>query len=45
VHDGDFGQMVALQGTDIVRVPLSEATRELKTVPPSRYAEVEVLFG
>src|SRR2546423_4462848 len=24
-HDGDFGTMVALRGTDIVRVPLSEA--------------------
>ena len=27
VHDGDFGKMVALRGTDIVRVPLVEATR------------------
>ncbi|MBO0819999.1 MAG: 6-phosphofructokinase [Nocardiopsaceae bacterium] len=45
VHDGDFGQMVALRGTDIVRVPLAEATRELKTVPPARYAEAEVFFG
>ena len=34
VHDGDFGKMVALRGTDIVRVPLAEATAELKTVPP-----------
>ena len=32
VHDGDWGKMVALRGTDIVRVPLTEATRELKTV-------------
>ena len=39
VHDRDFGKMVALRGTDIVRVPLSEATAELKTVPPERYAE------
>ncbi|MBB5869432.1 6-phosphofructokinase 1 [Allocatelliglobosispora scoriae] len=45
VHEGDFGKMVALQGTDIVRVPLIEATRELKTVPVERYAESEVLFG
>ena len=37
--------MVALQGTDIVRVPLSDATRELKTVPPELYAEAEVFFG
>ncbi len=45
VHDGDSGVMVALRGTDIVRVPLREATRELKTVPMERYAEAEVFFG
>ena len=45
VNDGDSGKMVALQGTDIVRVPLEEATRELKTVPAERYAEAEVFFG
>ena len=45
VTDGDSGVMVALRGTDIVRVPLSEATRELKTVPLERYAEAEVFFG
>ena len=45
VNDGDSGKMVALQGTDIVRVPLEEATRELKTVPVERYAEAEVFFG
>jgi ATP-dependent phosphofructokinase / diphosphate-dependent phosphofructokinase len=45
VHDEAFGLMVALRGTDIVRVPLSEATRELKTVPAERYTEAEVFFG
>jgi ATP-dependent phosphofructokinase / diphosphate-dependent phosphofructokinase len=45
VHDGAFGNMVALRATDIVRVPLSEATRELKLVPPERYAEAEPFFG
>ena len=45
VHEGDSGVMVALQGTDIVRVPLQEATKELKTVPLERYAEAEVFFG
>jgi 6-phosphofructokinase 1 len=45
VHDGAFGSMVALRATDIVRVPLSEATSELKVVPPERYAEAEVFFG
>jgi ATP-dependent phosphofructokinase / diphosphate-dependent phosphofructokinase len=44
-HEGDWGMMVALRGTDIVRVPLVEATRELKTVPVERYAEAEVFFG
>ena len=37
--------MVALRGTDIVRVPIAEATSELKLVPPERYAEAEVFFG
>ncbi|MCP2256720.1 6-phosphofructokinase 1 [Streptoalloteichus tenebrarius] len=45
VHEGDFGVMVALRGTDIVRVKLAEATAELKTVPLERYAEAEVFFG
>ncbi len=45
VNEGDTGVMVALRGTDIVRVPLQEATRELKTVPVERYAEAEVFFG
>ncbi|HET6214279.1 MAG TPA: 6-phosphofructokinase, partial [Micromonosporaceae bacterium] len=44
-HDGAWGTMVALRGTDIVRVPLAEAIRELKTVPLDRYTEAEVLFG
>ncbi|MEV4377675.1 6-phosphofructokinase [Streptosporangium sp. NPDC049644] len=45
VQDGDFGKMVALQGTEIVRVGLDEATKELKTVPVGRYEEAEVFFG
>ena len=45
VHEGASGVMVALRGTDIIRVPLEEATRELKTVPIERYAEAEVFFG
>ncbi len=45
VHDGDFGKMVALRGTDIVRVPIAEATARLKTVDPSLYEEVGVFFG
>jgi 6-phosphofructokinase len=44
-HERDWGKMVALQGTDIVRVPIADAIRELKTVPMSRYAEAEIFFG
>ena len=45
VHDGDFGTMMALRGTDIVRVPLAEGTEKLKVVRPELYEEAEVLFG
>jgi ATP-dependent phosphofructokinase / diphosphate-dependent phosphofructokinase len=45
VRDGAFGMMMALRGTDIIRVPLAEATREVKRVPEERYAEAEVFFG
>jgi 6-phosphofructokinase 1 len=45
VHEGASGVMVALRGTEIVRVPLQEATASLKTDPLERYQEVEVFFG
>jgi 6-phosphofructokinase 1 len=45
VNEQDWGTMVALRGTEIVRVPLGDATSELKLVQPERYAEVEVFFG
>ena len=45
VHEGAYGTMMALRGTDIVRVPLAEGTGELKVVRPELYAEAEVLFG
>ncbi|HEU5265520.1 MAG TPA: 6-phosphofructokinase [Jatrophihabitans sp.] len=41
----DWGVMVALRGTEVVRVPLADATTELKTVRPELYAEAEVMFG
>ena len=44
-HEGDWGKMVALRGTDIFRVPLADATTKLKTVDPSLYAEAAVFFG
>jgi 6-phosphofructokinase 1 len=43
--EGDWGKMVALRGTDIVRVPLAAATTELKLVKPAMYSEAEVFFG
>ncbi|WP_306362607.1 ATP-dependent 6-phosphofructokinase [Nocardia sp. CC227C] len=45
VHAGRFGQMVALHGTEIELVPLSEATKQLKLVPPDRYNEAAAFFG
>jgi 6-phosphofructokinase len=44
-HEGDWGKMVALQSTEIVRVPLADATTQLKLVSPALYAEAEVFFG
>jgi 6-phosphofructokinase 1 len=40
-----WGTMAALRGTEIELVRLTEATAELKTVPPSLYEEAEVFFG
>jgi ATP-dependent phosphofructokinase / diphosphate-dependent phosphofructokinase len=45
VAEQDFGKMVALRGTDIVRVPLIEGTGELKLVSAAEYAEAQVFFG
>ena len=44
-HNGDWGKMTALRGTDIQLVGLEEATAQLKTVPPELYREAEVFFG
>ena len=45
VTEGDFGKMVALRGTEIVRVPLDEALAEPKLLDPAFYATAEVFFG
>ena len=45
VADGDFGTMMALRGTKIIRVPLVEGTGELKLVSPDEYADAQVFFG
>jgi 6-phosphofructokinase 1 len=44
-HEGDWGKMVALHGTNIARVPLATATEKLKTVPLELYKESEIFFG
>ncbi len=45
IVEGHWGQMVAMQGTRIVRVPFSEALGELNTVPMERYEGAAALFG
>jgi phosphofructokinase-like protein len=45
VRDQDFGKMVALRSTDIVRVPIEDATARIKTVGAELYEEVSVFFG
>jgi 6-phosphofructokinase 1 len=45
VADGEYGVMVALRGTNIVRVPLIEGTGALKVVSAAEYAEAQVFFG
>ena len=42
---GQFGQMAALRGDDIVAVSLEEATAELKTVPEDWYEVARAFFG
>jgi 6-phosphofructokinase 1 len=46
VHDGAFGQMVALQGMQIIRVPLAEAVRrdKPKAVPHDLFEVGEVFY-
>jgi 6-phosphofructokinase 1 len=45
VNEKDYGKMVALQGTAINRVPLSEGVGTLKTLDPELYRTAEVFFG
>ena len=44
VHDGAFGVMVALRGTEIVRVPLADAVGQLKTIDRELYHHVAEVF-
>ncbi len=43
--DGRWGTMVALRGTEVVEVPISEAVAALKRVPEELYEVAEVFFG
>jgi ATP-dependent phosphofructokinase / diphosphate-dependent phosphofructokinase len=45
VREGRFGQMVALHGTRIEPVPLSEATAGPKEMDLEQFADAEVFFG
>jgi len=45
VREGRFGQMVALHGTRIEAVPLSEATAGPKEMDLEQFADAEVFFG
>ncbi|HET7354975.1 MAG TPA: ATP-dependent 6-phosphofructokinase [Gaiellaceae bacterium] len=42
---GEFGQMAALHGDDVVAVPLEEATAQLKRVPPEWMDVARAFFG
>jgi 6-phosphofructokinase 1 len=44
-HEGDFGKMVALRGTTVVRVPIADGVKELKTVDDKLFATAAVFFG
>jgi ATP-dependent phosphofructokinase / diphosphate-dependent phosphofructokinase len=45
VEERRFGTMAALQGDDIVAVPLADAVAELKTVPPQWFEVAKAFFG
>ena len=45
VHEGDFGKMVALQGQNIVAVPIEEAVKQWKLVPQALYDEFVTTFN
>jgi len=45
VQHGEWGRMAALHGDEVVSVPLTEATAELKLVPQSWYDTAKTFFG
>ena len=44
-HERDLGKMVALRGTDVVRVPIGDAVARLKTVDDRLAAAARVFAG
>lgn len=45
IHEGKFGVMVALQGTKIATVPLSELAKGIKTVDADLYEMTKTFWG
>jgi 6-phosphofructokinase len=45
VTEGDYGKMVALRGTQVLRVALDEALSAPKLLDPELYETAEVFFG
>ncbi|MET1001114.1 MAG: 6-phosphofructokinase [Acidimicrobiia bacterium] len=45
VNDGEFGVMVALRGTDVIRVPIQDGIEQLKTVDRKLFDTAAVFFG
>ena len=45
VEAGEFGQMAALRGDDVIACSLEEATAELKSVTPEWYDVAKAFFG
>ncbi|MCM8786973.1 MAG: 6-phosphofructokinase [Candidatus Omnitrophica bacterium] len=45
VKEKKFGRMVSLRGTEIVDVPLQDATKQLKTVNMTLYEVAKTFFG
>ena len=45
VKDGKFGRMASLRGSEIIDVPLTDATKELKTLDLKFYDMAKIFFG
>jgi 6-phosphofructokinase 1 len=44
-HEHDYGKMVALHGTEVVRIPIEEGVERLKTVDGRLFETASVFFG